>query len=197
MLRFHFLSVLMQATVEGHHCFAEAAQHTELYASPRSWFVEKQKGYPMINRMAQVYIENDSKELSKFRRFWVKPPRHSETVSAKTCYLYRDMRLQLTDSSIINRWERRNKWTANQVHTCPNKLGRRCPKRRGRGIDTYHVDDRGARSVDRHSKERRKYQSYTLIVRLACLYLPPLLRQTRSSCCFRSLRLVKLFRRSN
>ena len=57
----------------------------------------------MKTPMAQGHNENHAvkKKMSYFihffsRRFWVKDPRHSETVSDEKCYLYRSMRLNTT-----------------------------------------------------------------------------------------------------
>ena len=41
------------------------------------------------------------KKKSYFRRFWVKEPGHSATISEKRCYLYRSMRPGVLDVNVI------------------------------------------------------------------------------------------------
>ena len=56
--------------------------------------------------MAYVFNENNAKKMAYFQRFWVKEPRHAETVQDENSYLYRSTRQQqqqLLRGTLVNR----------------------------------------------------------------------------------------------
>ena len=82
----------------------------ELHTSPENWLRQKSDCIPMNNPTAQVYKSFFESRLA-LRRLGIKKLRHSESIWAEMCYLYRrtrQMRLKLNHTNAVcftlSRW---------------------------------------------------------------------------------------------